>query len=118
MADLRALRRKLETQIKVLQDKLDALEMIESELSEKPRSRQRSRGGTVTEAVRQAVMGNPSKVWTAEEALTAVRGDGAPDANKDNVSTAIRRLVHDEVLERVGGNKRVGFTYRVRAGVK
>lgn len=118
MADLRALRRKLEAEIKVLQDKLQALEMIESELSEKPRSRQRSRAGTVTEAVRQAVLGDRTKVWTAEEALTAVRGDGAPDANRDNVSTAIRRLVRDEVLERVGGNKRVGFTYRVKEGTK
>lgn len=121
MANLRALRKKWEADIAALQEKLRALDVVEQGQRDVGRTRTRSqvsRPGTVTDACREAVLGDSTKEWTAADVLKVVQADGAPGATKANVSTALRRLKKHGVLNVVSGNRRTGLTYKVKEGAK
>lgn len=123
MADLRVLRRKIETQIRQLEEQLRALELVERaarELDGKGRGR-RSRGvrsGTVIEACQNVALESPMKEWTTQTMLEAVRARGVTDANRENVSTSMRRLAKSGtgVLKIISGNRRTGLVYQAKIG--
>src|SRR5687768_4730826 len=106
MADLRIMRRKLEEQIHQLQERLRALELVEQTARElngqDPSSRhvRAHRNGTIMDACRQIIQESSKTEWRAAEMLEEVERRGLSEANRENISTTMRRLAQTGVLER------------------
>ena len=125
MADTKALRHRIEEQIRALQEKLRAVELVEQVAAElgidggRP-SRALVEASTdttfadhsIAEACKLIVL-ESYKAWTATDVLEEIRGRGKSGATREAVSVALRRLAGSGVLEaRKSRNRKMGYTYR------
>ncbi len=125
MADTKALRRRIEEQIRALQEKIRAVELVEQVAAELGIDGERpsralvdpSEDATFTdhsiaEACKLIVL-ESDKAWTAIDVLKEIRGRGKSGATREAVSVALRRLAGSGLLEaRKSRNRKVGHTYR------
>lgn len=125
MADTKALRRRIEEQIRALQDKLRAVELVEQAAAElgidgerpskalmEPSTDATFADYSIAEACKRIVV-ESDKAWTAIHVLEEIRRRGKPGATREAVSVALRRLARSGVLEaRRSRNRKIGQTYR------
>ncbi len=125
MADTKAIRRRIEEQIRALQDKLRAVELVEQAAAElgvdgerpskalmKPSTDGTFADHSIAEACKHIVI-ESDKTWTAINVLEEIKRRGKPGATREAVSVALRRLAGSGVLEaRRSRNRKKGQTYR------
>lgn len=121
VADTRVLRQKLQDQLQQIQEKLRALDIVDAMSAELgvngtqgalPPSLLLPSGKTIQKTCRELALKDPTKHWTVATMTPEVQRNGRPDANRANVTTALRRLARKGVLELVSRNKRTGHVYR------
>lgn len=124
MADTKVLRQRLDEQLRQIQEKLRAIDIVEAMSSElgingavAPRSLPSlmpSSGRTIKETCKAIALADHTKRWNVSSMTPEVQRAGRTDANKANVTTALRRLSEDGVLEILSKDKKRGYEYRVK----
>ncbi len=123
MADTKALRHRIEEQIKSLQEKLHAIDLVEQmskELGVDGEKLKQPSGGwvpisfanrSVAEACKLLVAESEDKTWTVAEVLKVVQSRGIPAATRQAVAVALRRLEKSgSIAFRKLSGRRVGYT--------
>lgn len=133
MADTRILRQRLDEQLKQLQEKIRAIDLVEAMSAELGIGGNGSEAGarldrfatapssatkTISNTVKAIALGDPARQWTVATMTPEAQRSGRPDATRTNVTTALRRLGEAGVLEVVSRNKRTGHVYRAAKTAK
>ena len=124
MADTKVLRQRLEEQLRQIQEKLRAIDIVEAMSSElgvngsepakvvvrlAPVSSR-----SIVETCKAIAVADPVKHWNVATMTPEVQRAGRTDASRANVTTSLRRLAEQGVLEVLSRNKKVGYAYRAR----
>lgn len=131
MTDFRAMREKLETEIRRLQDDLRALARVEemAQLSRngaapatphRSRRRGRRRGPTrrlsAADAIKAVAQRFPDRLWTTVHMDEEVRRAGHHDDNfnKSNIGVTLRRLKEEGFFDIVSKSHKEGNVYKLK----